>query len=792
MMTQTIDTHREQMIRWLEQGRGYEFLTMASHYIPVCPKDHYVRLMAIREYVKLNLITPAKDLLVTDMANNLLPQEFNTINDTLHSIQDTQTPWSNYSQQFEANLDALKTRGYDTILIRDLWRKREKRFQLYLDNNSLIQLRRRDDRGLWFWIPALRNHTKADDNQPLPDDVKAMMPGPYVFEGLGLGGYFKRVYQATIDTFIGFGCALLIVERDASALAALLHLHDWTEILSDPRVMLFTGNDWADQLQNALQDHPDIPIAKQVFTTGPRVPDTQPYAADIVHQAQAARETKTLQSVESVEQQYAGRDIVYWANRFEQALSGHGDPLRILGMVSIHTTFLQHSMRDARRAFEKLGHSCEIITEKTSYEVVSAITYQNAIRKMKPDLIFVLDHIRPEFGHIIPKNLPILSWDQDQLPHVFVPEKVTGIAPIDFIVGYSKLRCIQLGCNADQFLQTQMPTCPEQFGGDPLTDQEIEKYTCDVSFVSHASQTPQAFHQEERSQYQDQTVIRLLNTLYEMLLPALKENNGPHGMLYYTILEKAKQRCGITSINPELNQRLLTWYLWRLGDRIFRHEALQWAADWAQSHGRSLRIYGNGWENHPTLSPFAAGPADNGRELVCIYRASKINLQIMPSGFIHQRALDGLSAGGFFLSRITTNDMRGHLLHRLVQRIDELGISDSHTLLNHNDIELNSLLQEFFGKWFSYVDPNVHDTINGFKIAADMNFPDEVFSQFDQIAFDSAHSFAALADRFINNDSLRSQITDDMRKTVIERFSYPSTMNHFLRSMAGYLRKACV
>ena len=141
-------------------------------------------------------------------------------------------------------------------------------------------------------------------------------------------------------------------------------------------------------------------------------------------------------------------------------------------------------MRDARRAFEKLGHQCEIITEKTQYEVVSAITYQNAVRKMNPDVIFVLDHIRPEFGHIIPKNLPILSWDQDQLPHVFVPEKVAGIAPIDFIVGYSKLRCISLGCNADQFLQTQMPTCPEQFGGDPLTPQELEKYSCDVSFVA--------------------------------------------------------------------------------------------------------------------------------------------------------------------------------------------------------------------------------------------------------------------------------------------------------------------
>ena len=66
MTTQTIDTHRQQMMRWLERGRGYEFLTMASHYLPVCPDDHYVRLMAVREYIKLNLMAPARELLTID------------------------------------------------------------------------------------------------------------------------------------------------------------------------------------------------------------------------------------------------------------------------------------------------------------------------------------------------------------------------------------------------------------------------------------------------------------------------------------------------------------------------------------------------------------------------------------------------------------------------------------------------------------------------------------------------------------------------------------------------------
>lgn len=791
MTTTTIETHREQMMKWLEKDKSYEFLTMAAHYIPVCPDDHFVRIMAVREYVKLNLISPARDLLNVRTAQQTLSQEFKTIRDSLQDVAGIAESWSDHAHQYEANLFALEERGFDTSVIRAAWNKRKKWFELFKDKNNLHQLRRRDERGLWFWIPALRNHANVDDAQALPDNISAMMPGPYVFEGLGLGGYFERVYNATKDTFLGFSCALIITERDAAAIAAILHLKNWSEILSDPRVMLFTGEHWATQLQQTLDENFDLPIPIQVFTTGPRLPDTPPHAVDIVQQTVSTREKITLQSLEAIEKQYAARDIHYWADRFEKALSGKDQPLRIMSMVSTHTTFLQHSVRDAKRAFESLGHQCEVVSEKSSFEIISTHTYHKKIQQFDPDLIFVLDHIRPEFANIIPKNLPILSWDQDQLPHVFTAEKVAGISPIDFVVGYSKQRCIQLGCNPDQLLNVQMPTCEQQFGGDPLTQQEIEKYSCDVSYVSHASQTPQAFHVEERSQYKDPAVVRLLDTLFELLPPALTENNGPHGMLYYTILKAAKQQCGMTQLHPDLEQRLSSWYLWRLGDRIFRHEALSWVSQWAAIRNKSFRIYGNGWENHPTLSSYAAGPVENGRELVCVYRASKINLQLMPSGFIHQRALDGLAAGGFFLTRNTTNDKRGKLLHRLTQRIEELNITDSFAILNHHDFLLRALMREFFGKWLSSIDPNELDVVNGMKIAAELHYPDQVFAQFDQIAFDSEFTFQKLADRHLNDDALRKQITQDMRDVVIKRFSYRSSMERFLRSMSDYLRKTC-
>ena len=202
-----------------------------------------------------------------------------------------------------------------------------------------------------------------------------------------------------------------------------------------------------------------------------------------------------------------------------------------------------------------------------------------------------------------------------------------------------------------------------------------------------------------------------------------------------------------------------------------------------------MRIYGKGWENHPTLSEFAAGPADNGRELVCIYRASKINLQLMSAGFIHQRALDGLASGGFFLSRLTPHDLKGRLLQRIISRIDELGIDSGTALLTADDRELDRSLREFFGEHHARLAKNESHLLDDIRTAAEIRYPDEVFADFEQIGFDSAETFRKAADVFLADGHRRERITTAMRGAVVEHFSYQATMKRFLEAMADYYRE---
>ena len=790
MTTVSTDALREELVRHLDAGQADEFLTLATPYLVSRCDDHYVRLMAVREYLKLGLIPPARELLDVDTSRVDLPPEFDPVKASLATLTGAAIPWSRYADQFESNLAALTRRGVGVEVIREAWANEQQDYELLRDALGRDQVRQRDQAGRWRWAPRIGDHRALAEAYPLPEGSESTMPGPFLFDGLDLGRLFERIYAMTTDTFLGYSCALYVVEPDAAALALVLHLHDWHVPLSDPRVFWFVGDNATQQMLRLWQGNADLPWPRHAFRLNALRRCESPQAVEAVETAGQAREIEIRQSLNDLDQRYASRDRTYWAKRFTDALSGRGDPLRILAAVSTHTTFLQYSMRDAIGAFEALGHRCVLLTEKTCCDVISPSTYHRAIRDLDPDLFFNIDHLRPEFAGVIPDNLPLLTWDQDQLPHVFTKANIEKIGPLDFVAGCSKSQCLLFGADPAQFLQAQIPTCPERFGGDPLSDDERHRYDCDISYVSHASQTAKAFHEETKASQKDESIRRFLDVMYELVPHKLAEHGVMDGALALTIIEEAAGRLGLAVGGEELRGWLRGWYLWRLADRLFRHEALEWVASWARRTGRSFRIYGNGWKDHPTLRSFAAGPAQNGRELLCIYRASKINLQLMPAGFIHQRALDGLAGGGFFLCRKTPYDVRGRALRRLDARIRSLGIDSTVLLAASKDEELGNLLAEYLGRWRDRIDKSSDNVLNNIRIAAERLHPDEIFPDFEDILFDSPGEFAAVVERFLSDDARRTAVAQRMRDVVLDRLTYRPTMDRFLKSMARYLSGA--
>jgi hypothetical protein len=185
-----------------------------------------------------------------------------------------------------------------------------------------------------------------------------------------------------------------------------------------------------------------------------------------------------------------------------------------------------------------------------------------------------------------------------------------------------------------------------------LTADEKTKFSCDVSFVSHASMPANVIIQNEIQRLATQESRRLLSGIFERIIAVydaggmITEPVTIVGIINQTLIETS------TSIPPEQMPSLLDLFTQRINNAFFRHQSLQWVADL----GINLHLYGRGWENHPTLGRFARGVADNFGQLSSIYNASKISLHISPHGAGHQRVLEGLAAGGFFLMRYCPGD----------------------------------------------------------------------------------------------------------------------------------------
>lgn len=179
--------------------------------------------------------------------------------------------------------------------------------------------------------------------------------------------------------------------------------------------------------------------------------------------------------------------------------------------------------------------------------------------------------------------------------------------------------------------------------------------------------------------------------------------------------------------------------------------------------------------------------AGNGPDLLAIHRASRINLQLMPAGFVHQRALDGLAGGGFFLARAIPYDLAGDVVEPLIARLDALGLTTSDQLASCRDAELIQLLSRYLGQPFEprwATDPAVLPSL---RILREIVHPVRAFPRFKHILFDDADSFSLLADRFLTDDALRTDIAKEMRCGVLTHYTYEATMQRFLTGMTDWL-----
>lgn len=675
-------------------------------------------------------------------------------------------PWSSRARRYNANLAALLARYPQYASLMPASEALAERYELHLasDGNALVF--NRAAKHVWDgWLLGLADHRAAIASWQF-DKRQNPTPMPAVFDGAGYGWLLPHALATTANSFLTYSCAFYLVEPDPAALAILLHLHDWQALLTAPRLRLFIGPSAGDDSAKAFATQPTWTIPTQVIThplTRAPLGQLQGVCEDCT-KARAARRSELVAQNSAY---YAHKDAAYWARRFDEAAAG-GPKLRVLGLTSRFTTVLQHSMEELRQAVAAAGAEMLVAKEPDDHSMENP--FLEMIAEFKPDLIVQISRMRYEQTHL-PANVPFLCWDQDNLPCMRTPAATASLDALTYVAGHgANYGYSHLNWPRRNVIFCHPAAATFRYSTAPVAGRE--KFACDFSYVSNAAEAPEALRARLATRWPDGLFMRLGQRVHEA--------SAAGATWDYLALQKLAAEAGVTGEAL----RELTHDLNVLADRCFRHTTLGWVSRWCAAHGKTLRIYGAGWEQHATLAAYAAGSAQQGEELRAIYQASRINLQIIEPGFLHSRALDGVAAGGFFLTRRTIVDGVGSeevaSVYALAQWCREHGFAEER-ITESRDPQVQrwwQVTQDYFTRHgVRWVLSRALETWAEIPPAC-LALP-----QLAEITFATEAEFAALAETYLADASLRQRRAAEMRALVERDFSYPRRWQQFLHGV---------
>jgi hypothetical protein len=361
---------------------------------------------------------------------------------------------------------------------------------------------------------------------------------------------------------------------------------------------------------------------------------------------------------------------------------------------------------------------------------------------------------------------------------------------MDVVCGFSKAAFVRdYGYPAQKFMNCVIPTDPGLYDAAPIPASDHERFVCDVSATTHASKTPDEMRDEYAARLDDPTACTLLHSIHDAVLQSVERGDFLTSAWVYALVRKCEQRTGVHASNEQIRAGIFADFATRVHDRSIRHQTLEWIGRWAKQTGRKFALYGNGWDTHPTLGEFARGPAANGYGLRCVYQASAISLHVSGFGSVHQRVLDGLSSGGFFLVRHDPGDFIGEYALKIASAIREHGLQSMEELRAIDAPEIQRYLRGFTeaGLLLPTEDeppiPLVLDilaTTADNPVNASLHFP-----RFAEITYNCEEAFIERAEFFLAHPDQRKAIASEMQEAVHRKYTYDG----FTESLLEFIRE---
>ncbi len=579
----------------------------------------------------------------------------------------------------------------------------------------------------------------------------------------------------------GYRPPLFFLIKDIERLWVILHVQDWPALLADSRVQLFAGENAFEEFRAALKADSAIPWPKLSVTIDPSLWPAGLTIDGLIQETTAFANQKLSRLQENLREEDKRFTPEFIAEKYRA-----GKPLNVLGITSRYTTFLQYSMQGWLDGFTRLGHPTEMLIESSDHELSNNLVLAEACARFKPDLIVMIDHHRAEMAGL-PQAVPMVMWAQDCMPNIYSPQAGAAQGPRDYVVGfaYEKLRLVhEMGYPADRYLAAAIGMDPARFTPRRADDPELKKYACDVSFVTHASQPADQMVKEQIDRNGSREAKMLLTAIFDRLR-GIYDSGG--AVFAPPAIRRIIDQGFIdskTQPTPDLIGQLMDLFYMRVNNALFRHQSIGWLADL----GIDLRLYGRGWENHPTFKRFARGVAGHEGELSLIYQSSRINLHASPLGSLHQRVMEGLASGGFFLLRRGDGDLIGRHYAKLWAYCQREKITTDAELRACPDADIQQTLRQAIeihqcdpfalGYTFMQLLQTMHECeylcSAGYVWGGD----------FDETSYSSKAELQTKVASFLSSPAERHRLSQSMLKPVLERFTYEKTSSRLLAMIA--------
>jgi len=628
-------------------GKAWEFLLPALRQLDSHPEDHGLRLLVVSSFARLGLRSPALEHFAALPAPIRQAKELATLGEALHQLPSDQIVATSLANTLRANSSALGTRlalgsGDEQLAL-------PPGLECFRTSDGNIARRLN---GAWLALhdelslakQALLDHTRAwstDATQTL------------VLEGANPPWLLKLALEARPREPLGYRAPVQVVQDSADDLAIGLSLVDLSPHLSDGHVCVFAGTNAASRFAAFLNERVDRRLLGTVAATPGTCTATNPTIGEIVSDAIRHQDLETRRLEREVHAIYADRNPAWWSSRFSQP-----GPRRVMLLTSRFSTFVKHSTRDLADALAALGHETRVVIQPDDFSSLAACGYMRAVREFDPDLMIVINYPRATIGDFLPRNLPWVCWIQDQMPHLFDHRIGQGLGPLDFTIGHVvPVLHDQYGYPRDSSMILPVPASETKFFASSATDSERAKFECELAYVSHQSETPEAQHERILSELRsnpsvDVSLIRSMPALRDAVLAhvRLPLSTLPFPSMKEVVRETLNQSLGGEPAEHVVSL-LTTGYADPLADRIMRHETLEWAAAAANKRSWRFNLYGKGWQNHPTLSPCAKGPLGHDSDLRLSYQLAGCHLQVTYHMLAHPRLCECVLSGGIPLCR---------------------------------------------------------------------------------------------------------------------------------------------